>query len=197
MAHIDYYFTLLSPFTYLAGQRLEGIAAKHGASVTYKPFNLGEVGKETGFVPLAERAPARRAYRMQDLARIADMTGLPINREPAHWPMNPVPGTVAVIAAQKVGGGDLGLLVHALLRSTWTNEKDIADGAVVRDCLKEAGFDPALADHDMLGAIDTFERFTRDAIDAGVFGSPSYVVRDQLFWGQDRLDHLDRHLGQL
>ncbi|MEM7615129.1 MAG: DsbA family protein, partial [Pseudomonadota bacterium] len=99
MARIDYYFTPLSPFTYLAGERLEEIATRHGVDIDYKPFNLMEVGKHTGFVPLPDRPEARKTYRLQELKRISEYVGLPINLQPKHWPTNPVPACTTIISA--------------------------------------------------------------------------------------------------
>ena len=104
MAHIDYYLFTLSPFTYLAGDGLEEVAKKHGATVTYKPFGLLKVFEETGTLPPGQRHPSRQAHRLQELARISKMTGLPLNLRPAHWPTNPVPSMSAIIAAQEAGG---------------------------------------------------------------------------------------------
>ncbi|MEO0387193.1 MAG: 2-hydroxychromene-2-carboxylate isomerase [Pseudomonadota bacterium] len=195
MNAIDYYFTPLSPFTYLAGLELEAIAARHGATISYKPFNLMDIGKETGFVPVPQRHKSRQTYRMQELRRIAAFRKLPITLKPAHWPSNPVPAATAIIAAQEAGGGDLGLLVHAIMRSCWAEEKDFAEDAVIAACLAEAGFDPALAGANMLKGAETYQRFSDEALAAGVFGSPFYVVGDEKFWGQDRLAYLDRYLG--
>ena len=186
----------MSPFTYLAGMRLEEIAGRHGVDIEYKPFNIAELGKHTGFVPLPQRPKARQDYRLQDLKRIAAHAGLPINLHPAHWPTNPVPASTAIISAQMAGGGDVGKLTHALLRASWADEKDIAQDHVIRDCLAEAGFDPGVADRDMLSAVEIYEKNTQDALNGNVFGSPTYVADHQVFWGQDRLDYLDRHLAQ-
>ena len=82
MPHIDYYFVTLSPWTYLAGSRLEEIAEKHGASVTYKPCDLGRVFKATGGLPLGERAQARRDYRMQELRHWRAALGMDLTLEP-------------------------------------------------------------------------------------------------------------------
>ncbi|MEO0912840.1 MAG: 2-hydroxychromene-2-carboxylate isomerase [Pseudomonadota bacterium] len=195
MAHIDYYFTPISPFSYLAGLGLEEVAAKHGATVAYKPFNLMELGKETGFVPPKDRHPNRQKYRLQELTRIAEHAGLPITLQPAYWPANPVPSSTAIIAAAKAGGGDLGALVHGLMRACWAEEKDIGDDAVVAACLEAAGFGAELAGAGMLEGVEVFQRNTEEALKAGVFGAPFYIVGEEGFWGQDRLAYLDRHLG--
>ena len=93
-----------------------------------------------------------------------------------------------------MGGGDLGLLAHAITRAVWAEEKDVAEEAVIRDCLTGAGFDPALADKDLLQSADTYSRNLEDAVEAGVFGAPFYVVDGQRFWGQDRIEDLDLYL---
>lgn len=197
MAHIDYYTITLSPFAYLAADGLEQIAAKHGATITYKPVNLMQVFAQTGGVVPAERHPARQAYRMQELTRIAKRQGLPINLKPAFFPTNPAPSCYALIAAQNAGGGDVGGLCRSFLTACWAKEKDLADDTVVRACLAANGFDPSLADSGLLSGAETFERNTEEAIQKGVFGAPTYLVNDQMFWGQDRLSYLDDYLAEI
>ncbi|MFZ5963058.1 2-hydroxychromene-2-carboxylate isomerase [Thalassococcus sp. BH17M4-6] len=196
MAHIEYYFATLSPFTYLAGTRLEEIAAKHEASVMYKPLDIMALFARTGGVPPKDRHPSRMEYRVQELQRAKVKTGLPLNLRPAHWPTNPAPSSYAIIAAQKAGGGDLGQLCHSILRACWAEEKDVADDAVIKSCLEAAGFDPVLADSGLLAGADTYVQNLEDAVAAGVFGAPFYIVDSgQRFWGHDRLDDLDAHLS--
>ncbi|PLS21875.1 2-hydroxychromene-2-carboxylate isomerase [Neptunicoccus cionae] len=197
MAHIDYFTITLSPFAYLAGTGLEEVARKHGATITYKPFNLMQVFEQTGGTPPAQRHPARQAYRLQELARIAKRNDMPINLKPAHFPTNPAPSCYALIAAQDAGGGDLGGLCHSFLRACWAEEKDVAEDSVIRACLEKAGFDPKLADSGLLSGAQTFEKNTEEALQRNVFGAPSYVVGDQVFWGQDRLSYLDDYLSEL
>lgn len=196
MAHIDYYLFSLSPFTYFGGLELEEIAARHGATITYKPFALMEVFGATGGTAPKDRHESRKSYRLQELARIAKMRNMSINIHPAHWPTNPVPASTAIIAAQEAGGGDVGKLSFALLRAVWAEEKNIAEEDVIRACLTEAGFDPDIAASALFSGVDTFERNTKEAIDRGVFGAPSYVVGDEIFFGQDRLAYLDAYLSE-
>ncbi|WP_375691588.1 2-hydroxychromene-2-carboxylate isomerase [Pseudooceanicola sp. LIPI14-2-Ac024] len=195
MAHIDYYFTTVSPWAYLAGDRLETMAARHGATVTYKPVDLGKVFSATGGLPLKQRSQARQDYRLQELARAQAKTGLPLTIHPAHFPTNPAPSSYAIIAAQKAGG-DTAALVQNVLRACWAEDRNIAEDEVIRDCLSAAGFDPGLADSGLLAGATTYEAYTEEAIQEGVFGSPFYVVDSgQKFWGQDRLDDLESHLA--
>jgi len=197
MAHIDYYMFPLSPFTYLAGDGLEKIADKHGATINYKPFQLMKVFELTGGTPPKDRHPSRQAYRLAEIERVADFVGMPVNLKPAFWPTNPAPACFAIIAAQDAGGGDVGGLCRSLLSAVWTEEKDIAEDAVVKAALEANGFDASLAESGMIKGAEVFERNTEEALQAQVFGAPSYVVNEHVFWGQDRLDYLDRYLASL
>ena len=194
MARIDYYFSVLSPFTYLAGLGLEEVAARRGANITYRPVDIMKLFGETGGVPVPQRHPSRIAYRRQELLRISARRGLPFNLQPAHWPTNPVPASLAVIAVADAGG-DAGALAHAFLRAVWAEQRDIGDPAVVTAILGENGHDAAALAPAMSAAEATYQANTDAAIAAGVFGAPFYVVDGEVFWGQDRLDYLDDHLA--
>ncbi|MEP2641219.1 2-hydroxychromene-2-carboxylate isomerase [Roseobacter sp.] len=196
MAHIDLFFSTISPYAYLAGNRAEQVIAKHGATVTYKPLDIMGLFSRTGGTPPKDRHFSRVDYRVQELLRQAKKLDMPFNLKPAHWPTNAAPSSYAFIAAQNAGGGDLGKLMHAILRSVWADEKDIAEDAVVRACLEEAGFDPNLAESGMLAGADTYAANLEEAVEQGVFGAPFYIADSgQRFWGQDRIDDLDAHLS--
>jgi 2-hydroxychromene-2-carboxylate isomerase len=195
MPHIDYYFATISPFTYLSGTQLESIAQKHGATITYKPVDIMGLFGRTGGIPPKDRHPNRQEYRLQDMRRRAIVAGLPLNLKPAFWPTNLAPSSYAIIAAQ-AAGGDVGKLVNALTRSCWADEKNIAEDDVIRACLHEAGFDPALSDSGLLNGAETYSANLEEAVEKGVFGAPFFITdTDERFWGQDRLDDLDRHLA--
>jgi 2-hydroxychromene-2-carboxylate isomerase len=195
MPHIDYYFATISPFTYLSGTQLESIAQKHGVTITYKPVDIMGLFGRTGGIPPKDRHPNRQEYRLQDMRRRAIVAGLPLNLKPAFWPTNLAPSSYAIIAAQ-AAGGDVGKLVNALTRSCWADEKNIAEDDVIRACLHEAGFDPALSDSGLLNGAETYSANLEEAVAKGVFGAPFFITdTDERFWGQDRLDDLDRHLA--
>lgn len=196
MAHIDYYLATISPSSYLAGARLEEIAARHGATITYKPLDIMGLFSRTGGLPPGERHPSRQEYRLMDLERQARKTGMPMNIKPMYFPTNPAPSSYALIAAQNAGGGDLGKLAQSFLAACWAEEKNIAEDDVIRACLEAAGFDPALADSGMIVGAETYARNLEEAVEAGVFGAPFYITDDGArFWGQDRLEDLDLHLA--
>lgn len=196
MAAIDYYFSTISPWAYLAGDRLEQIAARHGASITYRPLDLMQLFDRTGGQRPQDRHPARLAYRNQDLPRVAAHLGMPIRLD---VPMaNMAPSSYAVIAAQE-GGADVGALVQGILAARFVDGRDVADDAVIRDVLAATGHDPAIADRGLFTGAEIYGRNLERAVAAGVFGSPFYIVAEsgEMFWGQDRLDYLDRHLATL
>ncbi|WP_171178960.1 2-hydroxychromene-2-carboxylate isomerase [Ruegeria sp. HKCCD8929] len=198
MADIDYFFATLSPYSYLAGTRLEEIAAKHGASIAYKPMDIVALFGRTGGTPPKDRHISRIEYRAQELVRQAAKLGMEFNLQPAHWPTNAAPSSYAIIAATQDGNGDVGKLCHSILRACWAEDKDIAEDAVIRDCLEGAGFDPKLADSGLLVGAETYAANLEEGVDRGVFGAPFYITPDgQRFWGQDRLDDLDAHLAGL
>lgn len=197
MAHIDCYLSTISPWAYLAGNRLEAIAQRHGATITYKPLDVLQLFDRTGGTRPASRHPSRLEYREQELPRWAEHLGLPLNFPPAHWAVNVAPSSYAIIAAQAAGGGNLGDLVHGFTRAVWAEDRDISDDGVIRSILSQHGFDPALADSGLFVGAETYGRNLEQAVEAGVFGVPFYIVREsgQRFWGQDRLEFLDRHLA--
>lgn len=197
MAHIDCYFGTISIWNYLAGNRLGEIAARHDAAVTYKPLDLNQLFARTGGKALADRHEARRAYRLQELARWSVHLGMPLNPQPAFFPVNGAPAAYVIIAAQ-AKGIDVGPLAHAIGRAVWAEERDIADDATLRAILAEQDLDPGLVDSGLFVGAETYARNLEDAVAAGAFGSPFYIIRetDQRFWGQDRLDFLDQALSR-
>jgi len=197
MNEIDYYCFPLSPFSYLAGTRLEELAHRHDATITYKPVELMRIFEATGTPAPKDRHESRKSYRLQELSRLSRHLDMLINPQPMYWPANAVPACAAIIAAQNSGDGDTGKLVHSLLRACWAEERNIADDEVIRDCLAHAGFAPDLGEKGMLSAVETLQRNTDEALRRLVFGVPSYVVGEEVFWGQDRLALLDRHLTDL
>jgi 2-hydroxychromene-2-carboxylate isomerase len=195
MTQIDYYLALQSPFVYLAGTRPAEIAARHGATLVYKPLDAAQLFPRTGGKIRAERHPSRNDYSAQDRARQAKKLGLPCNPQPLYAAANPAPAAYAVIAAQAAGGGDLPGLVAAITRALWAEDRDIADDDTLRPLLAAHGFAEDTADRGMLMAAEAYAANLEEAVSRGVFGLPFFVVGDQKFWGQDRLDDLDLYLA--
>ena len=194
---IDYYLFMISPWAYLGGPRLAEMARRHGAEVRAKPIDMAAVYPETGGVPLAKRAQARLDYRLAELDRWRDHLGLPLNVKPAHFPVPHETAARLVIAAGDADGGDPLALAQAILTATWAEERDVSDAATLEDIAQATGHDAAalLAAAERAETAEAYAALSREAVGRGVFGSPSYVYRDQVLWGQDRLDFLDRALA--
>ncbi len=194
---IDYFFTLGSPYTYMGYERFEAIAAERGLKVAYKPTNYGKVFPVSGGLPVKQRAPQRQAYRFMELKRWSAYLGLKLNLEPAFFPVNDGLAARVVMAAIKDGASP-GRLMAGYLRAVWAEERDIADEPTVAAIASENGFDSAkLLEAASAAAIqEACEACTQEAIDRGVFGAPTWILSDELFWGQDRLDFLQRALDK-
>ncbi|HVR92306.1 MAG TPA: 2-hydroxychromene-2-carboxylate isomerase [Casimicrobiaceae bacterium] len=195
---IDYYFTPISPYTYLGHERLLEIAARHGATIAVKPVDYGRIFPVSGGLPLKQRAPQRQAYRLIELERWSKHLGKPFNVKPKFFPVSPDSAARWIIAAQARGAADALRLAGALLRAVWAEERDISDEPTLASIATEQRLDPALL---AAGAAspDTASRYdalTQEAIERQIFGAPTYVYRDEPFWGQDRLDFLDRALAK-
>lgn len=200
MRQIDFYLTVISPWTYLAGNRPAEIAARHGARLRYKPVDPTAIFARTGGLPLAQRHASRQEYRLQELRRQSKKLGAPLNIRPSFFPTNPAPAAYAIIAAQEAlaggAGGDLDGLVQSLLRACWVEDRNVAEDEVITDCLAAAGFSKGLAMSGMLTGADLYGRYLEQAVLDGVFGFPFFVVDgSERFWGQDRLDDLDAYLA--
>ncbi len=193
---VDYYLSLISPWTYLGGPRLDRVVAAAGATVNFKPINLAKVFPATGGLPLAKRAPERQAYRLVELARWRDRLDMPLNLEPKHFPAPEALAASMVVAARRAGA-DVGRLTNAVLRAVWAEERDIADAETLRAIARENGMDgdALLADAETQAVADAYAADTSEAIGRGVFGVPTYIYGGELFWGQDRLDFLERALA--
>jgi 2-hydroxychromene-2-carboxylate isomerase len=195
---IDYYFTPISPYTYLGHERLLEIAARHGATVAVKPVDYGRIFPVSGGLPLKQRAPQRQAYRLIELERWSKHLGKALNVKPKFFPVSPDAAAKWIIAAQAHGTADALRLAGALLRAVWTEERDISDEPTLASIATGERLDPApLAAR--AASPDTASRYdalTQEAIERQIFGAPTYVYRDEPFWGQDRLDFLDRALAK-
>lgn len=192
-----YYLAPPSPYVYLGHQRFAALAKEHAVEVDVRPFDLGRVFGLSGGLPLGKRAPQRQAYRLVELERWSRFVGLPLNLHPAFFPVDGDPAALLIIAAKLAHGNDAAmLLTGAIGRAVWAEERNIADASTLAAIAEEAGLDSAA----LMGSTDAarteYERYTEDAIAANVFGAPWYVVDGVPYWGQDRLDFVERALRQ-
>ena len=192
---VDVFFTHASPWTYLGWARFREVARRTGAEVTYRPIQMAPVFEASGGLPLGRRAKQRQAYRLMELRRWRERLGVPINLQPAHFPVDDRQAARLAIAHQR-GGGDPAPLSQAIMAAIWEQERDVADHQTLEGILLEQGLDPtalfeAAADPAVQAVHDDN---TRLAIERGVFGVPTFEIAGDLFWGQDRLDFVEQAL---
>ena len=195
---IDYYLAPQSPWTYLGHERFVRMAAQAGANVNVLPVDLGgKIFPVSGGLPLSQRPPQRQAYRLLELARWREYLQLPLNIKPRFFPVAGDDAARLIIAVDHADGSAAALrLAGAVLAAVWAQERDIANPATRAELLAECGLRAQRATDAQSAAVQaTYERNTQQAIEAGVFGAPSYVVDGELYWGQDRLDFVQRRLG--
>ncbi|GLQ36660.1 2-hydroxychromene-2-carboxylate isomerase [Rhizobium albus] len=196
MATIDYYFFGASPFVYLGHKAFEDTAAKHGCGIAYKPVDIAAVFGNSGAKPLKERPLARQRYRLLELQRAADRRGLPINLAPRHFPVDATLADQAVIALLDEKQ-DPSAYMFEIFSAVWAREENISDPAVITRYLNACGFDGDAILSAAQGEDVAARRRqnTQEAIAADAVGVPAYVLNGEVFWGQDRIDDLDRALA--
>jgi 2-hydroxychromene-2-carboxylate isomerase len=193
---LDYYLSLQSPWTWLGHDRLYEIAKRFGVKVNCRPVDFGAIFAQSGGLPLPKRAPQRQAYRLLELERWRSKTGVTLNMQPKHFPASE--GLAAhVVTAVSKEGDDAGKLAGAILRAVWVEDRDIGDEATMTEIISSCGLNAK----DLLaraGEPETekiWQENTAQAIEAGVFGAPSYIFDGELFWGQDRLEFVEMKMA--
>jgi len=199
MVDVKYYFAPQSPWTYLGHLRLWDIARQHGARIEVLPVDLGgKVFPVSGGQPLGKRAPQRQAYRLVELQRFADYLHAPLKLQPKYFPVNGDDAARLIIAVGMHDGADAAMHISdAVLRAVWVEERNIADETTLAALLRERELPlRRLEDAHSQAVQERYEANTQSAIEAGVFGAPSYVIDGEIFWGQDRLDFVERRLSK-
>jgi len=193
---LEFWFEFASSYSYPAAMRVEDAARAAGVSLVWKPFLLGPIFGSQGWNDSPFNVyPAKGRYMWRDLERICGKLGLPLRR-PSRFPRN---GLLAARVALVGAGAPWEVhFVRAVYRANFADDRDIADAAVVRDLVTQAGADGAavLESAQSRENKERLRRQTDEAIGLGIFGAPTFVSRGELFWGNDRLeDALDWHLA--
>ena len=190
---IDFYFGVPSPWTYFAGPRFRKLTQRNNLVVNWKPFDVSRVFGITGTKPVKERPPQIQANRLTDLARWRSFLKMELNLEPKFFPVNPSPAARMIISALQKGV-DVMDLSNAYMTAVWVQERNIADPDTIIAIADEQGLDgitlfSRIEDAAVLKAL---EENTQEAVHRNVFGTPTWIYKEELFWGQDRLDFLTR-----
>lgn len=197
MKNVTCFFHPSSPWAYLGHERFAAIAAARGATIELCPIDIGgRIFPVSGGLPLPKRSPQRRAYRLVELARWSGFLGLPMNCEPAFFPVDGTDASRVIALANRDAGIDAAMrLTGSVMKGVWADQKDIADAATLRTMIDDSGLDGTAIFDARLEADPLIDSFTERALAAQVFGVPWYEYDGAPFWGQDRLDFLDRALA--
>lgn len=192
---IDYYFSLISPFSYMGHKPFTELARGFDATINYKPVRIGKLFEATGGLPPAKRHPARQAYRMDELKRWSTRLGAPLNLQPKHFPTNDAVANMAVVEVSKSDQDAAAALALAFHQAVWVNDLDISDEGTVSKIIDGLGLDAGLVAA-AKAAEAQLDANTEEAVSRNVFGAPTYIVGDEMFWGQDRIDFLKEALAR-
>ncbi|MDF1732089.1 MAG: 2-hydroxychromene-2-carboxylate isomerase [Minwuia sp.] len=190
---IEFWFDFSSPYAYLASERIEDLAAKHGRSVAWRPFLLGIAFRAEGTKPLTHY-DAKGRYSTHDFARSARLWNIPFAM-PDPFPAAAQDASRLFIWLDRHQPQQAVPFLHAIYRAYFVGNRFIGDRAVVLQVASETGIDTdqaarAIADQ---GIKDRLRELTQEAVgDKGVFGAPTMIVDGELFWGADRIDMLDQ-----
>lgn len=196
---VDYFMTPVSPFVYMGHARFRDICAKHHAKINLRVMDLGKVFPVSGGLALKDRPPQRRAYRMMELKRWREYLGVPLTLEPKHFPVPAEPAATLILAVLERHGTGAALdIAGDCGRAVWAEERNISDAAVLADIASARKLEAdSLLEHARSAEVAArYVQNSQEAIMRNVFGAPTYIYQDELFWGQDRLEFLDRALAK-
>ena len=195
---IEYFYSLASPFAFLGSEKFQAIAKKYNVEIVENPCDLvGGIFTKTGGVPVPQRSTQRQKYRLDELKRWSKFLNIKINIKPKFFP----PNDPHIPAKYTIAANLLGVKIlfgHALLKKLWIEEKDISDENNIELICKQLKIDfnklSSLAKSEKVSKI--YSDNTDEAVEKNVFGAPTYIFNNELFWGQDRLSFLERALDK-
>lgn len=194
---IEFYFDFSSPYSYIASEQIEALAARTARPLQWRPILLGAVFKASGGAPLTEVYGAKARYAVRDFARSAAFIGVPY-RHPTVFPIGAVAASRAVLWLQREQSSKAAPYIHAAYRAFFVDDRNVGDATVALDIAQSLGIDAArLAAGVQEEAIKTALRVeVEQAIARGVFGAPTIFVDGEMFWGHDRLDQVERWISR-
>jgi len=189
MGTIDFWCELASPYTYLSVCRIEALATEAHVSLRWRPFSLHPIFKAVGWQtsPFEIYADKGR-YMWRDMEREADRLGIPFRR-PTVFPRNSVPASKIALLGVERGWG--ALFIRKVMQAHFEGDRDIASPAVLESVLDELGLDGATVRQEAVATAQSsaLRRSTEEAIRLRIFGAPTFMVGEEMFWGNDRLEN--------
>lgn len=193
---IEFYFDFSSPYGYLMSEEIDGLAARYGRAVRWRPVLLGVIFQASGSAPLTRQFPAKAEYSLLDFARSARFLDIPY-RHPSRFPLPTQAAARAYYWLEDQDGGTARAFAHAAYRALFVEDKDISAPAAVLDVAAGLGVDrQGLAAALQSPALkDRLKVEVEAALAKGVFGSPHVIIDGEPFFGADRLPQMERWLA--
>ena len=199
MTTVDYFMSHGSPWSFLGHNQFIQIAKNYNVKVNMYPVNYGEIFPISGGLPVSKRPPQRQNIRLQELQRWSKFLKINLNAEPTYFPSKSMLPSLIIIASQIKKTNKDFEIANKIMNALWVEDLDIDDEYVLKSILEKMG----LNSEDILlcangeECLNNMQEYTKLAIQKGVCGAPTYIIDDQIYWGQDRLEFVEMHLASL
>ena len=196
MKKIEYYMSHGSPWTFLGHRRINKIASENNYELIIMPVNYGEVFPATGGLPVNKRSLERQKYRLQELARWSELLKVKLNTEPKFFPSRSMLPSLAIISAKLLKYENVMDIAYRIMESLWIKELDIDDEKILKSIISKLTptAEELLNYSKQDNVINELAKNTEKALKSSVFGAPTYIIDNEVFWGQDRLDFVERYI---
>ena len=190
---LDYYFATPSPWAYLATPRVIKLKNKYDLKINWKPSDLMEIFAVHGVAAVKDRPQPVQLNRLTELKRWGKFLNMPITIQPKFFPVDPSLSHRTIILAQK-NSIKIENLIFSFQKAVWADEKNISDENTIIEICKSNNFNSSsiIEDANSEEIINEYKKNTEDALSSNVWGSPTFIYNNELFWGQDRIDFLER-----
>ena len=199
MIKVDYFMSHGSPWTFLGHNRINNIVKQFNVQLNMYPVNYGEIFPISGGLPVSKRPLQRQKIRLQELRRWAEFLNIDLIPEPKFFPSKSLLPSLLIIAAKIKKTNKDFELASSIMNALWVKELNIDEENTLKNIMDNLKLDS----EDLLSFAKSqeceniFKEYTKIAIEKNVFGAPTFIIDDQIYWGQDRLDFIERHLLKL
>jgi len=195
---VDYYIATSSPWTYLATPRLKKLVEKYNLIINWKPFNIMEVFAKNGTALVKDRPKPVQINRLNELERWREHLNVPLTLGPKYFPVDITLSQKIIICCQNNNINPYDI-AFSFMKSVWADEKDISNENTIKEVCRDCNLDGNSIIKQASEAVinDKYVKNTEDAIKNNVWGAPTFILDKELFWGQDRLDFLERKIQSI
>ena len=185
-----------SPWTFLGHKKVNEISKINNCELDIMPVNYGEIFPVSGGLPVHKRPLQRQKYRLQELKRWSEFLKIKLNPEPKHFPSRSLLPSKVIISVKILNFENVNDIAYAIMEGLWIKEMNIDDPKNLKKILTRfiKTADEVIDFSESKQVEKEMNKYTKEAIDLAVFGAPTYIIDDQIYWGQDRLDFLERYI---